>query len=634
MSPEERFNNGFSSVPTDDYVSEHNNGFNNFNHSDTDLYGDLRGMEDRRSFFENPDPFAMPSHGDPEFVAHAGFSFMNDLDEYIREIRKEIKDIQEYWRVNGPRLEELNEKIEKKYANFRNGANRDLDPEIDDLEEQYLGGLEQQEEHMRKIQELNDKLAKLLEARKRWLADVKERTAYTRRKKNDLFEQLKRAKKELKDLEAKQYAGDNSQFVKDRIEELKDIIENLEQQLKGFHETAGYGKGRTGDGDEEKVRVKFDLSGGTIDGQPTLDDMIIDKGTKITDYLALNSPELDDDHPFECWTVDGNPFDLDTPVDRDIVVKAKFRKRREMHTVTFRDQKGNVIRQLEVEEGELVPADQIPTLKDKLFKDFAGWGKRVPDSKDVVPINLFTLPVAADWNLYPVYKLNKEKTLATGLGCITTSLSIGGDLAVSAITANPIVLPVVSGPMTLLNGVLWNKTRRDKNAGQVPDEEAERTATGIRKAGIKLKNFELRHIDGLKRFFGTTALGTGIATITEGALALKDFLAGRKPTPTTIPTPTPTIPTPTVPTPTVPVTTVPTFQGVDPSGTIWKDTGLTQPNGRPAMQHFDHDLSYYRIPDGQELIPGQSPYQPGEAFQIVEHQPAGYDVVMGNQIMR
>ena len=219
--------------------------------------------------------------------------------------------------------------------------------------------------------------------------------------------------------------------------------------------------------------------------------------------------------------------------------------------------------------------------------------------------------------------------MATGLGCITTALSIGGDLAVSAITANPTVLPVVSGPMTLLNGVLWNKTRRDKNAGQVPDEEAERTATGIRKAGIKLKNFELRHIDGLKRFFGTTALGTGIATITEGTLALKDFLAGRKPTPTTIPTPTPTIPTPTVP-----VTTVSTFQGVDPSGTIWKDTGLTQPNGRPAMQYFDHDLSYYRIPDGQELIPGQSPYQPGEAFQIVEHQPAGYDVVMGNQIMR
>ena len=632
MYPEESF---------DEFVSNSNNGFNNFGHSDENLSDALKGMEDRTSFFDNPDP--SKKRGKPKYVSHAGFEHMSeptkygvevpdyrDLDHYIEEMRDEIKKIMQYWEEKGPILEELNEKIEKKYANFRSGASRDLDPDIDALEEDYLNGLMEQEEDLKKIEELNKRIAEMLEVRKRWLADIKERTAYVRKKKNELLDQLARAQKELKDLKARQYAGDNSQFVKDRIAELEDIIANIEEQLKNFHRDAGYGKGpKGGDDRTDKVTVTFDFAGGKIGDLTEIDPFVLDKGDNLAAHPEMVSkilevPVLDEDHEFDTWVVGDEPFDFHTPINENTVVKARYKEKekKEEHTVTFRDKKGNILTQITVpHEGNIPSIDDSIIPKKPKLKEFKGWHRRVTlDGKITkIPIDLATYKVVNDIDLYPTYKLQKDKVAA--LAVATAESAIGFTIDAARRTVDPLAAPFVGGTMATVNGVGYFVFDKYMKKNGEPDYAAEMSATGIKKPALHVKNkvkeYLKKHEEAIKLKLGTTSVLSAIGALINSAKGIWDFT---HPIPTPTPTPTPTP---------VQYEDVEVFKGIDPSKKIYVNPEGTIANGRPDMRWFDKTLEFFDS-NGQSIIPGKTPISDiNGPIKIVEIQDDGSRVVMG-----
>ncbi len=625
MYPEESF---------DEFVTNSNNGFSDFNQSDPQLVSDFKAAEERGSVFV--DPYYTSIFGGPRYISHLGFRYLSDLDEYIGELSSKLKDIKEYWKKNGPVLDDLNEKIEKKYANYRNGADRRLDPEIEGLEDDYLRGLEEQEEDLKRIEEINNKIADLLEARKRWLAEIKARTQYTRRKKNELLDQLEHANKELKNLKARQYAGDNSEFVKDRIVELEDIIKNIETQLKDFHKTAGYGRDNTTAGygrdnttdapanDSNKVVVKIDLNGGKLNDRESIDDIILDKGAKFSDKEVLSDPVLDDNHEFEGWTVNGEAFDKDAPINEDITVKANYKVKE--HTVTYLDEKGNVVETIKVKHGEHAPnygEEKLNKKRKKLFKEFNGW-KRVVETDDEIvshDVNLDEYEVNSDVTFQASYKWDKQLVVGTAAAVVASGIAIGIDAARRA--ADPLSVPYASGGLAVVNGSLWLRLNNLIKKGKEPDLEAERNATGIKRLAIKGRNKALdpNFKWGLKRYLGLSSVlsAGGAAAMSIGTM--RNLLAapevavggGMDPVPDT---------------PDVTYVEQEVFKGIDPSQKIYVDPEASVANGKPLMQYFDHDLQFFA--NGKEIIPGQTPVSEITGpVKIVEIQPDGSKVTMG-----
>lgn len=217
--------------------------------SDPDLKASLATMERRNVQFDNSDPYKRQDNGlkTPELVSHSGFENLADLDEYIKELEVEVEKFKIRWigtqtqQGLNERLEELALKIEQKsriYANFPEGM---IEPEYEAIQNEYSSLLELQNKELEMVKEKSSKIAKLLEVRKRWILNSRDRFKTPIKGHANISEQLTAAEAELKRLYAEVYTGKDSQFIKDRIDVLKnEIIDYLGNEEKNYHNSLGF----------------------------------------------------------------------------------------------------------------------------------------------------------------------------------------------------------------------------------------------------------------------------------------------------------------------------------------------------------------------------------------------------------
>ncbi len=486
--------------------------FNPIYSSDGDLKASLAEMESHKMHFKDTNPLEK----DEKYIAHSGFNSLNDLENYISELQKEITTFITKWTGTdtqqglNERLEELNAQIEAKYTNYRNGANRDADPEIEGLENEYLKLLELQEKELKRVNKITSKINELQEAKKRWINHNKERYSYPVKKRKEIQEQLIFAKKELKSLKAKQYMGDNSQFINDRISELEnDIIPNLEIKEKDFNKDLGFEvKNRDVNNMvtwrpivEETVTVKFNTNG--IVNEPNLYKPItIKKGDRINRPInpkLVSSRKLDGEMEFANWTLNGQTFDFSEPINEDITLNADYKKI-PIYPITYYD-KGKILFIDTVKQGDILNNNRI--LDNKNFKVFDGWKLEDGTSFD------FTKPITGPVELYASYNRDWKKIAAIGSG-----VALGGvTMAVDASLGLPGVVSLATA--TAMSGATLATTYKLKNHKTELIETE--NFKGIKKAGAKLVNYfrDNSNIERLNTFFKTALASTFIAGVSK-----------------------------------------------------------------------------------------------------------------------
>lgn len=128
-----------------------------------------------------------------------------------------------------------------------------------------------------------------------------------------------------------------------------------------------------------KCLVSFDTNGGSRDDFE-YNSISVDKGSLLSESLPiLPDPILDDEHEFTGWTVDGEPFDISKPIEKDIKLVATYKEKKissskdDKVRVTFVDKDGEKIRDVEIDKGTAVPIDDIPSAPVIEDMDFRGW---------------------------------------------------------------------------------------------------------------------------------------------------------------------------------------------------------------------------------------------------------------------
>lgn len=165
---------------------------------------------------------------------------------------------------------------------------------------------------LNRIEELQKKVIPELERKYQELKEKNDKSIIDGPLPNDIKEQ---AKQHMSDV----YGIKKNDEVEDNL-----VTNGMEDAL----ETESLEREPVLDGQEEpllngnpKVMVRFDLHGGKNLNQK-YNPIKLNRGVILK---KIESPILDDEHEFECWMVDGKPFDLNTPINEDIVLEAKYK---------------------------------------------------------------------------------------------------------------------------------------------------------------------------------------------------------------------------------------------------------------------------------------------------------------------
>ena len=110
--------------------------------------------------------------------------------------------------------------------------------------------------------------------------------------------------------------------------------------------------------------VKFNTNEGS-----TIPNQIVEKGNKI---IKPNDPTKEG-YIFKDWLLDGNIFDFDSLIDRDIELKAQWDKK--SYIVTFNSNGGSAVEKQIVKDGDKVSKPSNPTKKDYIFVEWQLNGK-------------------------------------------------------------------------------------------------------------------------------------------------------------------------------------------------------------------------------------------------------------------
>lgn len=464
-------------------------------------------------------------------IAHAGFERAGELMSYIAELESELKGYKDLLRGTETkqglleRREEISERVNeiaKLYPNMSFDEIRKDNKEFANLENEFYDLVDLEDEYLNKITELSERIKSCKTAKMQWIKDdrrvLKEKNAPYEQMLENKKRELDNAKQRLHHLETvmmkpthNEYTNDaginNIDALRAEIEDLRDLIAGLEKEIEKLEEylrnfdprkpSRMEGESLITDPEPKKVTVTFDTRGGYRDGI-TYDPIEVEKGTVV---LAPEDPELDKDHEFAGWELNGEEYDFSKPVTENITLKARY-KEIERHKVAYFDEKGEELGYVMVRHGESIPL--IKELEDKRFKNFAGWelANEMFDPRT---------PIIEDIDLCAKYKFNWKKTAAIAAGVATGALTYGTDalLTMNGMLTGGAVSFGTSAVMAAGTAITQFKLKHHK------EKEDVESLTGLRKAGAKLKNYfrEEKNIKNLRTFFGLATASTLIAGI-------------------------------------------------------------------------------------------------------------------------
>ncbi len=390
-------------------------------------------------------------------------------------------------------IKEVKDKIKAKEEVLTTEELRELDPSYKALKRE-LAELEAAKEEMtEKMKSLKPKIADLKVTARKWIKDRKEvrEEAF-----HNEINKIKRYKESLNVLKAeyqkvlnkyyneplKKQVEIDKKSLEEAIKYHESEIERLEKEVReGMHKINGF---------SNKVTVKFVTRGGSREGV-SYDPIEIEKGSLIT---PPENPILDDDNEFECWTLNGEPFDFTQPVNENITLEAKYRGITRHH-VTFCDEKGNELNTISIKEGESLGAN-LRNLDDKKFKEFEGW---VKEDGTLMSSNE---PVNEPLILTAKYKRNWKKIAAIGAGVAMGAVTLGADMLLAT---GGLISNATTAAMGIAAGITQFKLKNHKTELK-PTENLK----SIRKASAKLVNYfrDNKNIKNLRTFFATATVST------------------------------------------------------------------------------------------------------------------------------
>ena len=188
-------------------------------------------------------------------IRHLGFDNISDFDIAIKNLKGDIADFDILLEKHQEKIDEIDMKLRNK------NPEHDIIGAIPKLNAMLEDELNRAKDLIVKKQKEEKNLAELEAARKEFLNNKKTTFKDDIRDKSSKFEQLARAEKEMKALEAKFYAGTINNFEKARYEVLKnEIIPELDSKL---NERSNQLKTKNSDEQKNKVgeiESKVDLN--------------------------------------------------------------------------------------------------------------------------------------------------------------------------------------------------------------------------------------------------------------------------------------------------------------------------------------------------------------------------------------
>lgn len=205
----------------------------------------------------------------------------------------------------------------------------------------------------------------------------------------------------------------------------------------------------TPNNDPKTVTVTFDGNGGKF-GEEDQKVETVNVGDMV---VRPEDPVMDDEHEFDKWLLDGQPFDFTQPVNSDIKLTASYRERTKavddgFRTITFRGLDGSVYKEVKVRvdgyyngqtpiydtngnpikepkmDGDVLKKDKRGNIATKKTSCITGWvkenGEKVDFKKD---------SIKEDMVIYPSFGFDWKRIAAVGVGALATTVAMTSSLS-------------------------------------------------------------------------------------------------------------------------------------------------------------------------------------------------------------